>query len=579
MNSQYFFRFSTPVILIVCLSLFYSCSPDKKDDKETIRIRIQDEPDCLNPIISQSSLATQIENQIMPPLFEYDGEDLEIKPILIKELSSQKIVNDSTVAYDYQFLDEAAWEDGSKLTVKDLEFTIKAALNPYLKNKTWRNTLKNIINVESSDPSGNSFTISINKNYFLAREMSGNYNLYPEYIYDQNKTLRHFNILDLLNKDSAQFTIEEHQLLKSFADEFQNADHCSKLISGAGAYKLLSWEKGSKLILERKSNWWGDKLKSPNTLQTAFAKKIEYQVIPDDVAAIAALKNGSLDLSTLSPKQFVTLKKENLPSLLFATPTIMQYYYIEINNTKPGLSEKAVRLAMAHALDQDNFIKNQMEGLATRIVGPVHPSKTFYNKSLQPYTYDINLAKKLLSDASWKDTDKDGILDKIVAGKKIKLAFQILVSGKDLGRNMALHLQEECKKIGIAIEIISKEGTIFQKDLQERNFDLATSVTRQSPSLWDPFQSWHSSNIQASKTNRCGFATPETDSLIQIIRTAESEPIRNQAYLKFQEILHENEPQIFLFSPTERIVYSSKLKFNPTAKRPGYTENNMQKID
>ena len=49
--------------------------------------------------------------------------------------------------------------------------------------------------------------------------------------------------------------------------------------------------------------------------------------------------------------------------------------------------------------------------------------------------------------------------------------------------------------------------------------------------------------------------------------------------LKFQEILHENEPQIFLFSPTERIVYSSKLKFNPTAKRPGYTENNMQKID
>ena len=61
---------------------------------------------------------------------------MEIKPILIKELSSQKIVNDSTVAYDYQFLDEAAWEDGSKLTVKDLEFTIKAALNPYLKNKT-----------------------------------------------------------------------------------------------------------------------------------------------------------------------------------------------------------------------------------------------------------------------------------------------------------------------------------------------------------------------------------------------------------------------------------------------------------
>ena len=125
----------------------------------------------------------------------------------------------------------------------------------------------------------------------------------------------------------------------------------------------------------------------------------------------------------------------------------MQYYYIEINNTKPGLSEKAVRLAMAHALDQDNFIKNQMEGLATRIVGPVHPSKTFYNKSLQPYTYDIDLAKKLLSDASWKDTDQDGILDKIVAGKKIKLAFQILVSGKDLEEIWPCTYKKNVKKL------------------------------------------------------------------------------------------------------------------------------------
>lgn len=72
--------------------------------------------------------------------------------------------------------------------------------------------------------------------------MSGNYNLYPEYIYDQNKTLRHFNIPHLLNKDCLIYD-KEHQLLKSFADEFQNADHCSKLISGAGAYKLLSWKR------------------------------------------------------------------------------------------------------------------------------------------------------------------------------------------------------------------------------------------------------------------------------------------------------------------------------------------------
>ncbi|MBK7225498.1 MAG: ABC transporter substrate-binding protein [Saprospiraceae bacterium] len=552
-----------------------SCKLDSKLDQEVLRIRIQDEPDCLNPILSQSGISTQIENYIMPPLFEYEGNQLELAPILIKELTPEIELNDSIIEYHYQFIDIAEWSNGNKLSAADLDFTIKAALNPYIKNKTWRNLFKNIISIQSEKPEAQSFRIQLKKDFLLSREMSGNYNLYPEYFYDPKQIMRKFSLQDLQKKDSVQFTIEEHQALKQFADEFQNEQFCKKQIQGAGAYQLKEWTSGSKIVLEKKKNWWGDKLPQSNSMQKAYPERIEYQVIPDDVSALVSIKNGSLDLSEFPPKIFSELQKEN--KLQFATPIVMQYNYIELNTKKIGLNEKEVRQAIAHAIDQETFIISQMQGLAQRVIGPVNPSKSFYNKELVPYSYDLEKSKTLLANAGWKDTDADGVLDKLIQGKKVKLEYKMLISGKDLGKNLALHVQEQCKKIGIAIEIVSKESAALRKDLVERNFDLSPASSGQTPGLWDPYQSWHSSNTKTPGTNRSGFATNTTDSLIQIIRTSSDVQERDLAYKKFQAILYEEQPQIFLFSPTARIAYQKNLKVNPTVKRPGYNENEIQK--
>ena len=174
----------------------------------------------------------------MPPLFEYEGNQLELAPILIKELTPEIELNDSIIEYHYQFIDIAEWSNGNKLSAADLDFTIKAALNPYIKNKTWRNLFKNIISIQSEKPEAQSFRIQLKKDFLLSREMSGNYNLYPEYFYDPKQIMRKFSLQDLQKKDSVQFTIEEHQALKQFADEFQNEQFCKKQIQVAGTYQL-----------------------------------------------------------------------------------------------------------------------------------------------------------------------------------------------------------------------------------------------------------------------------------------------------------------------------------------------------
>ncbi|MBK7225867.1 MAG: hypothetical protein IPH96_10815 [Saprospiraceae bacterium] len=60
-------------------------------------------------------------------------------------------------------------------------------MNPYIKNKTWRNLFKNIISIQSEKPGSTVVSDSTKKDFLLSREMSGNYNLYPEYFMIPNK--------------------------------------------------------------------------------------------------------------------------------------------------------------------------------------------------------------------------------------------------------------------------------------------------------------------------------------------------------------------------------------------------------
>ena len=151
-------------IFILSMSIF-QCTNDRKDKEFVLKIRLADEPDCLHPVVSQSSLATQIEVLIMPPLFEFSPDKLEFSPILIKSMVEPVIVNDSTVSFTYELQDNAVWEDGKALTVDDIIYTIKSSLNPCIRNKTYAGFFKNIRDVKSTSSNNKTVTFLINKNY------------------------------------------------------------------------------------------------------------------------------------------------------------------------------------------------------------------------------------------------------------------------------------------------------------------------------------------------------------------------------------------------------------------------------
>ncbi|MBK9270468.1 MAG: hypothetical protein IPM48_02635 [Saprospiraceae bacterium] len=559
-------------ILVFLYFLHLACKPESSNQFFHLKIRVKEEPDCLQPIVSQSSLATQIEILIMPPLFEYSPDQLELSPMLVKELKAPVQINDSVLAYDYEIFENATWDDGQPVIAKDVAFTIKSALNPHLRNGSWRGFFQNIYDVDIDLQNPKKFRAMVKSSYMLSREMTGNFCIYPAHVYDTGKVLEAFSIPELVIGDSSSMGKDRWVLLQNYARDFESEAYCKKIITGCGPYRLKSWETGKRIVLEKKSNWWGESLVKDFPLLSAEAHQIEYIVIPEEASAVIALKNGQIDLvSDVSARQFDELKSN--PAFEVATPAVMQYYYLEINHRNIFLSRLEVRKALARLLDLDQFISTQMNGLASRIIGPVLPGKSYYHKELSPVAYSPQEAKNILTEAGWSDSNQDGTLDLEINGQRKELILQLSVTGNEIGKNLGILLQEEAKKIGIKIEVISKESAVFMKDRKNFQFELATMASRQSPSLWDPFQSWHTQQSNPGGFNVSGYGNTVTDSLIMAIRNAKDDIQRKKAYMDFQQILYDDQAHIFLFSPLEKIVYRKGLELIPTMRRPGYVEN------
>ncbi len=76
----------------------------------------------------------------------------------------------------------------------------------------------------------------------------------------------------------------------------------------------------------------------------------------------------------------------------------------------------------------------------------------------------------------------------------------------------------------------------------------------------DPYAFWHSSQINDPGLNLAQFSNKEADQLIVEARETSEKKIREEKYKKFQTILQEEIPAIFLYSPTYTYVLTNKIK-------------------
>ncbi len=569
--------------LITLIGIGCSSDYSKKSTNE-VTIHELSDAEMLNPINVNDNAGRCIVKNIYQSLLDFDFTTLELIPILAESRPLIEKTPDGGMTLTYRIRPEAKWDNGKQITAKDVEFTLKVIKNPKVNNQPNKPFYEFINDIQFYDDDPLKFTLISKTVYILAEPSSGDYGILPSYVYDPKGLMEKFTIKQLSSTDSS---LVNDPNINAFAKDFNSPKRSreKEFISGSGAYNFSEWATGQRIVLTKKQNWWGDKLAGKNCYYDAYPDKLIYQTVNDQTSALVSLKAGNLDvMRSIKPKDFVDLPnsakfQENFNT---ATPMMLAYNYFGINTALKKFSDKKVRVALAHLCDVDKMIKVCMYDLAERVVGPVHPSmKKSYNNAIIPYDFSIEKAKQLLEEAGWKDTDGNGLIDKVIDGKKTDFTINFTVnSGNDIRKQMALLFQEEARKAGIEVNVSQQDWSVYLNNQKKHNFEMFFGGWVNSPIPNDFKQVFHTESILNEGSNYVSFGNSKTDALIDSIKVELDEDKRAVLDKRLQQILHDEVPYIFICAPTERIAINKKFaNAKASVMRPGYWEAGFKAVE
>lgn len=494
------------------------------------------DPEQLNPLTSNDASASEILGFIFESLLILDPRSLELRPMLAE---SRPEVSKDKLTYTFKLRRDARFQDGRPVTGEDVLFSIKAIKCQLVDAPFLRVYYDSVVDAELIDP----YTIRFRtkEQYFLNENVLGEITVLPRHVYDPENLLKSLGVRDLLH-DPTKLPAG----VKRFAENFNK--NYSRSAVGSGPYKFNGWKTGQEVQLVRDPNYWGN---GKAGIDQPHLDRLRFRIINNLDAALIQLKSGDLDTMDLTPIQAVRGTSSDRFKRQFAKYEYYSpaYSYIGWNNDHAIFRDQRVRQAMTYFTNRRQMVKTILFGLGQVVDGPIYFFRPEYDQSLYSYPYDPKKALALLAEAGWRDTDGDGVLDKVIDGKKVPLRFEIKVnSGNDVRESIALVLQDELKKHGVAATVRKLDWTIFLDDVKNHKFDAVLLGWQMSVSEGDSYQVWHSSQAANKGSNHIAYKNARVDKILEESRREFDRKKRVELSKEFQRILNDEQPYTFLFA-------------------------------
>lgn len=541
------------------------------------------EPLTLHPTNENNAGRHFVANYTQSTLLTLNLQTLELEPDVAASLPT---VSADGLTYEYTIRPEAKWDDGSPVTAEDVIFTYKANVcllvaNPFA--KPYLEGLQDII----ADPSDNHKVKFVMKyKYILNDYLTTDFALMQRAYYDPNNVVSKYSFAELTDGKMATSPPKD---IADWANEFNGPRYGSEVehLAGLGPYKVESWERGQTMVLVKKQNHWTTKLANPILKHHAYPEKIYFKLIMDENALAIELKKQGIDVSTyLSTKGLQDLAKDTgfVKNYNHAFVDAFSLALVHMNCRPDGVKrkklfvDKNVRRAMALLTPMDDIIQVVYYGKAKRLMGPVISSKKDFNTALQPVPYDLNQAKQLLETAGWKDTDGDNILDKVIDGQKVKFEFELTYqSNSPVTKDIADLMAEAMMKVGVKVNHSGTDVTKIMQMGSSHDFDMIFTAFGGSSVPDDFKQLWHTQSWEDKGSNFSGFGNEASDALIDSIRHELDESKRIAMSQRFQKMVYDEQPAIFLLSTYRKVAIHRR--FGNAAgyyEKPGVSLNNLK---
>jgi len=422
---------------------------------------------------------------------------------LIPGIAVSYELKDNGLTYIFKIRKGVKFHNGDPLTAEDVKFSYDRVRDPATKCP-WASWWRNMDRVEVLDP----YTVAF---------------------YWKKQAAAFINQTTWLNAGAI--------VPKQYTEKV-GIEGFSKFPIGTGPYKFVSYTHGQNLVMEVFKDYWG---KLPEV------KTIEFKVIPELGARLAALKTGEIQIMQQVPP-FEAEAMKYTPGLKLAVASNGEVFYYNLC----GVAEPAgqaefrklkVRQAFNYAVNKKEIAEKIFRGYVTVTNSCVAPSLPGYDPNCPGYPYDPQKAKQLLEEANYKwDTP---IVMNVARGRWT------------MNEEASLAIASYLTAVGINARVKFMEYSEWASLLRAKKLADMTNQNR-SNSAWDA-----EGSLNASVRTGGAFAflenSPELDQMIEALSGIYEPKARNEQFRKIYWKIYEEATDLFLWEFQDIWGMSAKL--------------------
>lgn len=486
-------------------------------------------------------------------LVDQNGVTGKIEP----ELAESWKLSDDKLKYIFTLREGLKWSDGQPLTAEDIEFTFNGIFLNEKIPTDFRDGLRigekrELPKVRKLDDRRIEFTLPEPFSPFLSSLVGAP--IYPAHVLKETVT----------TNDSSGNPL--------FLSTWGTDTDPKKLVVN-GPYVIDSYVVNQRMIFRRNPYYWR---KDAQGTQFPYIDRIIWRFVESTDTQLLQFRSGTLDSLGLGPDDFSLVKHEeergNFRIYNGGPASGTNFISFNLNKAKNSRGEPLVdpiksrwfnnlafRQAVAHAINRTQMINNIFYGIGQPQDSPISVQSPFYlspQDGLKTYDYNPQKAKEILQSAGFKFDAKGQLLDD--QGNRVR--FTLITNAENRTRvAMAAQIKQDLATIGIQVDFNPISfATLVEQISTSRAWDCyllgftggvepndGSNVWMSTGGLHSfnqgpvpgqpPIQGWEASDWEK-----------EVDRLF-IAGAREFNPAkRKEIYGKFQQLVQEQLPQIFL---------------------------------
>ena len=469
------------------------------ESKDTLIMGYTKEPDTVAPGADAKTNAQMVVGILYDGLV---GKDPADQSVIVPSIADTWDFSEDGTVLKLHVRDDIKFHDGTALTMDDVLYSLKYACEQPL-NVAGANLIK-----EYKDAGDNNLEITLQYAYkpFLQILATPGFSIICKATHEKAVA------------DGANFGITEN---------------------GTGAYKLVSWSTGDKMVLESNDGWHRG---------TPEIKHVEIKLLSDETSGALMVENGEIDFFIGMNNADRARLEANEKLRMVNAPSAGTYCLLM--NQNPGsvfADNKALREAVAYAINREEILLGGMNGVGEVTPGIITPGYFGYIENSEYYEYNPELAKQKLAEAGYPDG--------------IDLTYK--VPSDSWYANPSQVIVEELRQVGIRCNLQIMERSTFLKEVHEQmNYDMAYYIS------WGDFpdadqQAWpkyHSTSIGAQMGNHIGLNNPAVDELLMKARTSMDDDERKALYEELNHLNYENVWYLWILTTYNAVVINKDLQ-------------------